>query len=155
MSNESEKLHWAKVLADLRAGKLDLLADYLVQSNGIIDVDVATYLVALIRGSKQKTGWRLSISNHPDVTRNETRREARFAMYALDFKMAFFIAERDGFKRGRSKAAFADAAKEFGLSPNYIRKRVARYKEVALLRAQSLKAMKNNSRILQIQKCDE
>jgi hypothetical protein len=155
MSNEPENLHWAKVLVDLRRGELDSLADYLLQSNGSIGLDVAAYLVVLIRGSKQETGWRLSISNHPDVARNENGREDRFAEYALNFKMAFFIADRDGWKRGRGKAAFADAAKEFGLSANYIRERVAPYKEIASRKAGCLKEMRSKSRILPTQKCDE
>jgi hypothetical protein len=127
-----EYIHWASVLQALAAGELDILASYLIQTEGKLDPSVAKYLVSLLRGTKEDTGFRLTLRKHPDLAPNAKARERLFDEWSLDWKMAMFIASRDGFARGKSKDAFFEASAEFGLSEVYIRRRVRRHKAAAL-----------------------
>jgi len=137
------RIHWFRVFDALQQGKLDMLADYLIEVDGKIHPVVSRYIVKLIRGSKDDTGWRLKLANHPDRIRNERGREQRLQGSKRNMKMAFFVAELNGFERGNLDRALHEASKKFGGSVSDIKKKIAPYRDVAVLRTHALAALRN------------
>ena len=120
----------ADVVADLEAGELDSLAAHIRDRRAIIDVQVALAIFDLIRGGKDRIGFRLSMQIHPDRSPNE-RSVTEQSMDSVRNAQAFhyYLCLREAQPPVAAKIAIFKTANEFELSESAVRRIISRGRE--------------------------
>lgn len=136
-SCSQEGLHPEKVREELMAGRLGALGVYL-REGGVLTPELRQFLVALIEGGPQQTGWRLRLGRHPDLARSDLGREKRYGHWREDFRVACFVVESGGLERGRVEAAISLTAEMMGFSVSKVTKIWRRLGAAARLRTEGL-----------------
>lgn len=123
--DENPNAHSFYARLQLQYGGLSCLAEHIRRSDFHIHPQVAQEILALIDGSSPY--YELAISRRSDLpaaSKGELRTLAR------DAKMTMAVEQLSGFKRGLMKGAFHEVGKEYGLHPDYVRKRVQRFRSM-------------------------
>lgn len=130
----TDRIHWSAILFDLAAGKLDRLAAYIRQEDGIIDRAVALRLALMLDGKSNETEYCLTVKRHPELKNAQKGPYAKIQAARNDRKIGNFIARyiiEHGCKR---EAAFVAAAEKFDLSRATIVAIWTRTREISMMR---------------------
>ena len=138
------KVHPLIVIADLRKGVLSSLDRYLAQEGGIRDREIAVELRKLISGSKNRTGFRLLVIEHPEGPKSKggspagkrAQRVERFREIAARYNE---VVKEVG-KVWRAKELVAD---EFDCSTSTVRRAVKENAKLAAENDASIESAKN------------
>lgn len=108
---------WAK--AELQYGHLGCLAEHIRRSEFKISSEVARQLLTLLDGTDPN--YKLTVARRSDAA---PASKSKIVTFTRDAALTMAVEELSGFKRGRMKSAFEDVGRAYGLSPEYVRKRV-------------------------------
>ncbi len=112
---------------ELHNGRLEWLAEHIRRSECRIDPAVAKQILSMLDGSHQFLELRaVRRSDLPPAAKRQDTERFR------DFDLAVAVARHDGFRRGHLRRACHVVGSQVGLSGDYVRKRVEKYRDDAL-----------------------
>lgn len=118
-------------VTEMHYGRLDWLAVHIRRCDYQISPAVARKILAMLEGSDTNCRFQLKAvrnSELPPNARDKTQTASRDAELALE------VARIGGFERGQISRACFEVGKRHGLSPEYVKKRIRPFRDMAILR---------------------